>query len=118
MSKGVANASLAGICAAFAGITAKFALAPENPQGIIRFCDHYIPSEYVIPVFPKHTIDLLHDFFLQTSWIVRGIFAIATVMFNSLMLTLTAKAMQLCPTTVVSVVTSSAANFLFTVGST
>lgn len=48
MSKGVVNASLAGICAAFAGIAAKFALAPENPPALVNFCDHYIPSEYVI----------------------------------------------------------------------
>ena len=47
MSRGVVNASLAGICAAFAGIAAKFALAPENPPALVGFCDHYIPSQYV-----------------------------------------------------------------------
>ncbi len=46
---------------------------------------------------------------------IRGFFALATLTFNSLMLTLTAKALQLCPTTVQSVVTTSAVNFLVTV---
>jgi hypothetical protein len=46
---------------------------------------------------------------------VRGIFALAALLFNSLMLTLTAKALQLCSTTVQSVVTTSAVNFLISV---
>jgi len=51
---------------------------------------------------------------MQTPLLVRGLFVAAAIVFNSLMLTLTAKAMQLCPTTVVAVVISSAANFFFT----
>ncbi|KAI9551932.1 Transmembrane protein 42 [Daphnia sinensis] len=93
---GVTNASLAGVCAAFAGICAKFALSPENPQVLVRILDAYIPPSY-------------------NAWVIRGFFAVATLTFNSLMLTLTAKALQLCPTTVQSVVTTSAVNFLVTV---
>ncbi|XP_057380915.1 uncharacterized protein LOC130703432 [Daphnia carinata] len=92
---GMTNASLAGVCAAFAGICAKFALSPENPQVLVRILDAYIPPSY-------------------NAWIIRGFFAVATLTFNSLMLTLTAKALQLCPTTVQSVVTTSAVNFLVT----
>lgn len=116
---GMTNASLAGVCAAFAGICAKFALSPENPQVLVRILDPYIPPCYVIKLYiaflyfdeANHII----IFFLQNSWMIRGFFALATLTFNSLMLTLTAKALQLCPTTVQSVVTTSAVNFLVTV---
>ena len=115
---GMTNASLAGVCAAFAGICAKFALSPENPQVLVRILDPYIPQCYVMKLssIPLHRCSKLHFFFFsQNSWMIRGFFALATLTFNSLMLTLTAKALQLCPTTVQSVVTTSAVNFLVTV---
>ena len=120
---GRANASLAGVCAAFAGICAKFARSPDSPQVLVRtfsyMFDHYIPSSYVTYTIFEFEVNCVNTFltyiFLKHTWIIRGVFALATLTFNSLMLTLTAKALQLCPTTVQSVVTTSAVNFLFTV---
>ena len=54
-------------------------------------------------------------FFLQNIWVLRGILAAMTLGLNSVMLTLTANALQLCKTTVQSVITTSAVNFLTTV---
>lgn len=47
-SHGVLNASLAGLFAAFAGLSAKFALSSESPQILIRFGDQYFPETYVM----------------------------------------------------------------------
>ena len=44
---GVLNASLAGLFAAFAGITAKFALSSDSPEALLRICDQYFPENYV-----------------------------------------------------------------------
>lgn len=115
-SNGMVNASLAGVCAAFAGICAKFALSPDSPRFLVENLDPYIPSFYVILSLTLYNVHFLIVFFLfQNAWVIRGFFALATLTFNSLMLTLTAKALQLCPTSVQSVVTTSAVNFLVTV---
>jgi len=45
---------------------------------------------------------------------IRAGFGLATLLLNSVMLTLTAKAMLFCPTTLQSVVTISAVNFSVT----
>jgi len=47
-SHGVLNASLAGLFAAFAGLSAKFALSSDSPQILTRFGNQYFPETYVI----------------------------------------------------------------------
>jgi len=96
LENGTSFAAFAGICAALAGLCAKYALSGENTLELIQFSENYIPSS------------------LLNIWVLRGILAAMTLGLNSVMLTLTANALQLCKTTVQSVITTSAVNFLTT----
>jgi len=95
-TNGTSLAAVAGVCAALAGLTAKYALSTENSLALIRLGENYIPSIFL------------------NIWILKGILAAMTLALNSVMLTLTAKALQYCSTTVQSVITTSAINFLTT----
>jgi len=93
---GIVYAAVAGVCAALAGLSAKYTLSTENLLELIKIGGKHMPSTFL------------------NLWTVRCIFAMLTLGFNSVMLTLTAKALQYCSTTVQSVITTSAINFITT----
>lgn len=46
--QGTSFAAVAGVCAALAGLTAKYAISTENSLKLIEFGGNYVPSTYLV----------------------------------------------------------------------
>ena len=58
-TNGTSLAAVAGVCAALAGLTAKYALSTENSLALIKLGENYIPSIFLVSeIFSYYQVSL------------------------------------------------------------